>query len=306
LCVAKPRGTQPSPFLLVPWKRYVLNILFWNFNCAEPDPAKFLAQVARQNPIDILVLAESTADSDTVLTRLRADDSRFDRPTETHPRVQFFTRFPGKQLEPFRSDERLDVRRLRLPGHKEVLIAAIHAFDRRNFGDVDSRYSKCHSLRQTVCEAERDAGHCRTILMGDFNMNPFEKGMIDPLIGFGAVLNRDLVIRLSADNDSPPRFYNPMWARSGRPLPEPPGTFYWNKVAEPLNIFWHCLDQVLIRPQLLDNFEDESLQILRSIPLPSEETIDLIRPTRRHWVVQISDHLPILFRLDVPEEGDHA
>lgn len=256
--------------------------------------------------VDILALAESTAEPETVLSRLQNDDNRFDRPVETHPRVQFFTRFPGQHLEPFRSDERLDVRRLRLPGHQEVLVGAIHLFDRRNFGDADSRYSRCHAVRQTLTDAERDARHRRTILMGDFNMNPFEKGMIDPNIGFGAVLSRELAARLSLDNDSPPRFYNPMWARSGRSLPEPPGTYYWNNVVEPLNIFWHCLDQVLIRPQLLGTFRDESLEILTSILGPGGETIDLFRSARKHWVVQISDHLPILFRLDLPDGVDHA
>jgi len=284
----------------------VLNVLFWNFNCGESDPAVILARVVRHNNVDVLALAESTAHPETLLTRLREDDGRFDRPTEPHPKVQFFTRFPREQLEPFRSDERLDVRRLRVPGTREILIAAIHAYDRRNFGDPDSRYSKCFSVRQTLCDAERDAGHRRTILMGDFNMNPFEKGMIDPNVGFGAVLNRDLALRLSEGQDAPPRFYNPMWARLGRRFPEPPGTFYWNDIAEPLNIFWHHLDQVLIRPELLDTFDDASLRILTSIPGSDGEMIDLIHPARKHWVVRISDHLPVLFRLDLPDEEDHA
>jgi hypothetical protein len=284
----------------------VLNVLFWNFNCEESDPAAVLARVAQHFEVDVLAVAESTADSETVLIHLRSNDPAFERPTETHPRVQFFTRFPGEFLEPFRSDERLDGRRLRLPGRKEILIGGIHAFDRRNFGDQDSRYSKCHSVRQTLREAERDAGHNRTILMGDFNMNPFEKGMVDPNVGFGAVLNRDLALRLSGGDGSSPRFYNPMWARLGRRIPDPPGTFYWDKVAEPLNIFWHCLDQVLIRPELLDTFDDESLRILTSIPGSGGEMIDLIRSARKHWIVQVSDHLPIRFRLNLPAEKDHA
>jgi hypothetical protein len=96
-----------------------------------------------------------------------------------------------------------------------------------------------------------------------------------------------------------------MWSRLGRQIPEPPGTFYSRNVADPFNIFWHHLDQVLIRPELLDNFEDKSLKILTSIPDHGGEMIDLIRSTGKHWSVEISDHLPVLFRLDVPAEEDH-
>jgi hypothetical protein len=286
----------------------VLNILFWNFRCAEADPGVIAARVALYHKVDVLALAESTAHPERLLDRLREGDSRFDRPIDPHHRVQFFTRFPAKHLELFRYDDRLDLRRLRLPGRKEILLGAIHFYDPRNFANPDARYSRCLSVRQTMRDAERDAGHRRTILMGDFNMNPFDKGMIDPNIGFGAVMNRDLASRLSAGEDTPPRFYNPLWARLGRRLPEPPGTFYWKNVADPLNTFWHYLDQVLIRPALLDAFEDESLRILTSIPGPSPSggTIELIHSARKHWVVRISDHLLILFRLEPPEEDDHG
>ena len=85
-------------------------------------------------------------------------DSRFDKPIELHHRVQFFTRFPAEQLELFRYDDRLDVRRLRLPGKKDILLGAIHFFDRRNY-NPDVQHSKCSSIRQTLHDAERDARH---------------------------------------------------------------------------------------------------------------------------------------------------
>jgi hypothetical protein len=264
----------------------ILNVLFWNFNCKAPDAASIVVRLVSYHQIDILALAESALPPEIVLKRLQAEDPRFDRPADPHHRVQFFTRFPGENLELFRYDERLDLRRLRLPGRKDVLLGAIHFYDRRNY-NPDAQHSKCSSIRQTLRDGELDAGHRRTILMGDFNMNPFEKGMIDAEVGFGAVLNRDLASRLTVDGNAQ-RFYNPMWARLGRSAPEPPGTFYWHSIADPLNIFWHHLDQVLIRPDLLDAM------------------IELIRSARKHWVIEFSDHLPIQFRLVLPEEENHA
>jgi hypothetical protein len=156
-------------------------------------------------------------------------------------------------------------------------------------------------------EAEEDARHERTIVVGDFNMNPFDKGMIDPEIGFGAMMNRSLAARHSTSGSAgAKRFYNPTWSKLGRDLPDPPGTFYWPNVGDPFNVYWHSLDQVLIRPALLNTFRDEDFHILTSIPWTGGERLDLVRSTGKHWELQISDHLPILFKLNPPKEDDHA
>jgi hypothetical protein len=55
------------------------------------------------------------------------------------------------------------------------------------------------------------------------------------------------------------RFYNPMWGLFGDRTPGPAGTFYWRNgpVHSP---HWSILDQVLVRPALIDHLTD--LEIL--------------------------------------------
>jgi hypothetical protein len=157
--------------------------------------------------------------------------------------------------------------------------------------------------------AEEDAGHSRTILVGDFNMNPYEKGMIDQVSGFGAMASRSLAERHSeSGRGGSRRFYNPMWSRLGGEIPRAPGTHYWKSVADPFNIFWHSLDQVLVRPALIheDAFRDEDFQVLTTIPGEGGEPIYLIRSTGKHWELQVSDHLPIVFKLALPSEDAHV
>jgi hypothetical protein len=186
---------------------------------------------------------------------------------------------------------------------REVLLAVIHFYERMHH-DRDTQHSLSSDVVRTLNDAEVEAGHRRTIVLGDFNMNPFDKGMIDPNRGFGAMMNRDLVVRhsLSSADDSP-RFYNPMWSRLGRSLPDAPGTHYYPSVRDPFNLYWHSLDQLLIRPDLFDAFRDEDFQILTSIPGPRGEVIDLVRSTGKHWRIEVSDHLPILFTLSLTTEG---
>jgi hypothetical protein len=85
-----------------------------------------------------------------------------------------------------------------------------------------------------------------------------------------------------------------MWSMMGRG--ETPGTFYRDG-NEPENPYWHCLDGVLLRPELRTMFCDDDLRIIRQFPGADGEEIDLIRLADVHWKIACSDHLPIPFKL---------
>ena len=63
------------------------------------------------------------------------------------------------------------------------------------------------------------------------------------------------------------------------------------------NFFWNMFDQVLIRPELLSSFSHDSLQILTAIGNTS-----LLSKNGRPNLKVASDHLPLLFTLQLNEE----
>ena len=87
------------------------------------------------------------------------------------------------------------------------------------------------------------------------------------------------------------RFDNPMWGLFGDQTPGPPGTHFWeSSVAS--NQHWHMYDQILLRPSLMDRLRN--IQILDRDgyqSLVDEQGI----ATKEH----LSDHLPILFQIEV-------
>jgi hypothetical protein len=278
----------------------VLTCLFWNFRCSLPDSERIAARLALLHRVDILVLAEAMHDPLTLLAELKRSDPEFDLPTNQHERFQVYTRFPGRCLRAARHADRVSVRRLSLPPFPEILFAFLHLVDRRNYEPGEQSTLSLKSY-QVIYNAEKDAGHSRTVAFGDFNMNPFDQGMVNSE-GFGAVMTRSLAVRLSGGRlDESRKFYNPMWSRLGRELPEPPGTYYYD-ARKPFNVFWHSLDQVLIRPALFDAFRDEDFQILTTTPDSEGSPIDLVRQNPIHCNLNFSDHLPILFRLDLRKE----
>ena len=87
-------------------------------------------------------------------------------------------------------------------------------------------------------------------------------------------------------------FYNPMWSCFGDRETGPPGTYYYDR-AEAVNYFWNIYDQVLLRPELLDGFDIDSLRIVTS----AGETA-LLDSSGRPDKAKASDHLPIVFSLN--------
>lgn len=72
---------------------------------------------------------------------------------------------------------------------------------------------------------------------------------------------------------------------------KPAGTYYKRDSSVDCR-FWHCLDQVLLRPALLPFWNDEKLGIITQIDATPLVTSDGI-PDKKN----ISDHLPLLFSL---------
>jgi hypothetical protein len=241
------------------------------------------------------------------LEALRNEDRAFEAPLNPADpdqlgRFKFFCRFRGQDLQPWVADDRLDARRLRRAGFEDILLAAFHYIDPRN-NSPEKQREGLSRYKQTLLEAERKAGHTRTVLFGDLNMNPFAIGMLEPRRGLGAMITWDLAEAHSELADGGPhRFYNPMWSVMGRA--DAPGSYYW-KETEPKNPYWNCIDAVLLRPEMRGVFVDDSLRILSCIPDSTGTEVALYRKAEKHWQILYFDHLPILFDLILPQSQEH-
>lgn len=157
----------------------------------------------------------------------------------------------------------------------------------------EAQASLAQRLPSYITALEGALGHDRTILVGDLNMNPFEKGLVDSE-ALHATMSRYVAAgkhrRVSFEDKL--LFYNPMWRLMGSTDPGPQGTYYWHD-SEPTCFFWNTFDQVLVRPSLLNSFKDSSVSILTSLGGSSLLDADGI-PDK----ASASDHLPLIFEID--------
>lgn len=267
-----------------------MTCLFWNVY--RRHLGDLVCRLAAQERADVVVLAESAAESQTTLDALRRQvDESFFEPTSVTPRLQLFARHPAFDLDEVYGDAsgRLTIRVLRYE-QTEFLFVAAHLPSKVNWTPADQT-AEVQTLANQIREEETRRGHCRTILCGDLNMNPFEDGVVEAA-GLHAMMTKTTVKARSrkVQGRDYPFFYNPMWGFFGDRTQGPPGTFYYRHSGH-LSYEWNMFDQVLIRDEALPWFAGD-IEIVTKIG-----DTELSGPAGRPNTEIGSDHFPIVFRL---------
>lgn len=269
-------------------------VLFWNIN-KNALALPLLADLAAQYDIDIIVLAECATAPATLLYQLNngRDNTYFYSASIGCDKIVVLTRFHSDLIQSISESPRVTIRHLTLPGVTDILIAATHHVSKNNTSPT-SQYSLAEQLSILIRNAEESVGHCRTVLVGDLNMNPFEDGMVSAT-ALHAVSSQEIALKLKrkVQGTDYPFFYNPMWNFLGDAVSNPPGTYYYGS-SDHISFFWNTFDQVLVRPDLLPRFQIQRLKIISTT-----ESQSLLSNKGIPKKKLSSDHLPIVFSLDL-------
>lgn len=265
--------------------------LFWNIN--RKPLHESVARLVELHDVAVLMLAESPMSAGTMLVSLNRHDGGWQFPFSERNKIQVYTRFNGQLLEARLEAPRWTIRELLLPGLPSIVVAVVHLHDKRNWNDA-SQSAACYGLARDIENVEARVGHHRTLVVGDFNMNPFETGIIAGN-GLHAESTRRIAGKVGrvVDEETQRYFYNPMWNFFGDETRGPAGTYYY-RGTEMVRMPWNMFDQVLIRPELFPYFVTGELEILTEDGQSSFLTAQGTPTTRRG-----SDHLPILFKLNL-------
>lgn len=268
-------------------------LLFWNLN--KKDLVKEVTNLCKTYDVDILMLAELSVSDVAVLSSLNFENNRtyFALFNNLSSRLKFFFRYPPECIEPV-SDEGgyISIRKLSPPIGNSLLIAGVHLSSKLYMTADDQKFQAVR-IAEIIREAEVRVGHERTIAIGDFNMNPFEVGVVSSDC-FHAVMDKNIARKRSRSVQGKDKlyFYNPMWGRMGDTSLGPPGTYYYSNSGY-VNYFWNTFDQVLLRPELLDFFSPNNLTVISEI-----DGEDLLK-SGYGISNSCSDHLPIVVKLEI-------
>lgn len=270
----------------------MLTFLFWNLD-RQPIPG-LVAELAHSHNVDVLMLAECAIPAPDLLRELNHKQVQRYSPPDARSqcdRIVIYPRFATRFLDVVLESGKGTFRHVCTPANQSVLLGVVHLSSKLHQSGP-SQAQAATGFRFLVERAEQMVGHTRTVLVGDWNMDPFEEGMAGAA-GLHAVMTRALTnqVTRTVDGEAYRFFYNPMWGRFGDTTPGPPGSYYYRS-SEHVGYFWHLFNQVLIRPDVLPFFRHTELAILDRIGSTSLLTANGL-PDR----AVASDHLPLLFRL---------
>lgn len=268
-----------------------IRVAFWNLY--RRDLTSAVVDLVRHERIDILILAESSLDGKAVPEMLTAATERTFRRVEIFsPRIKVFSSLSLRWFHVVDEPQHRRTCTFRLIGREsDILVTGVHLPSKTELADSDQTTFAARFARD-IAVAERRLNIPRGLVCGDFNMNPFDDGMIG-CDGFHAVLSKSIAERNGRIvlGEWRPFFYNPMWGMMGDGSPGPAGTFYYRS-SNPHALFWHTFDQVLVRPAAMHLIGNVRIvDSIGELALTSRNG----RPNRR----ELSDHLPVTFSISL-------
>ncbi|NMM64654.1 hypothetical protein HBE96_18770 [Clostridium sp. P21] len=267
-----------------------INFLFWNLN--KKVLINEIVSLCKENKIDVLILAEFKGTDLEYLER-RLKDYNKDFKLELHlPKnrtVMFHTLKhdvvklkDGKYFSAYKIKNNID----------EIMVFSLHLPSKMY---LEERELSLHVPRivREIEKLEEENKNDKTIVIGDFNMNPFSDGMVSSE-GFHAVMSDKVAkeVQRKVLGEYRKYFYNPTWHLLGNAKNSTMGSYFYHKT--PISYAWNVLDQVILRPSLIDKFCINDLKIISKINLNELLTESGIPDCRKY-----SDHLPIFFKLDL-------
>lgn len=268
-----------------------LSFLFWNLN--KKPLWDRLVSIIQRHDIDIVILAECPEVTTAFCKQLsECTQKRFHFVPGQSPRLQLVTCLREEALTPVFDDPsgRLTIRRLRIHDRRiDILLAAVHLPSKLYYPDQDQQFIATEIARD-IDHHESRLANTRTVLVGDFNMNPFDNGIVGAG-GLHAVMTRNVANGNTrrVEGREYRYFYNPMWSCFGDRSEGPAGTYYYRKTTH-ISYFWNIFDQVLLRPELMHWLRELKI-------LDSDGSASLVDEQGRPDPEAGSDHLPLYFCL---------
>lgn len=206
-----------------------ISLLFWN--TARRSCADTLSSIVADQLPDVVIVAESATSATTTVEAINTPPRGYYVPVDRATRLQFILSKRVAKFDPLFDGRGIAVRRVRPVIGRDFLLVAVHFPSKLRLSDSDQA-QLCTRLAAVVRESEDKAGHRRTVIIGDLNMNPFEHGVVGSE-GLHALMARRLVAtRVRTVQGTERRmFYNPMWSLMGDNSAGPPGTYFYRSSA---------------------------------------------------------------------------
>ena len=150
-----------------------IRLLFWNMGRAA-TPSLLAALIADEAP-DIVVLIESEHGIAATVEEVSSHSGLlYDVPLNYSDRFQFLVRMPPERMQPLEDGPNMAIRHVRPVLGQSFILAACPWPSKLHASEKDQELL-CTRWASRIRVAEVTVNHHRTIVIGDLNMNPFDR-----------------------------------------------------------------------------------------------------------------------------------
>ncbi|MCM2982295.1 endonuclease/exonuclease/phosphatase family protein [Niallia circulans] len=263
-----------------------MNCLFWNVG--RKDVNNLLLKAVIEFELQLIALAEYVGDKNDLLRQLTKSGYEFYHvPKIGCERIDLFTVYKPGMVEHLNETSYYTIKRIPHKNLGYLNFAFVHFPSKLHMNEFDF-LQESKFFREDVEDVEKSTNSNLTVLIGDFNMNPFEEGMTS------AAAIHSFPTKYEAKKERRKfkgrvynMFFNPMWSFLGDEN-FPMGTYYY-PASHYNSLYWNIFDQLLVRPSLADNVSYENIKIVTDI-----SGIDLSDKVGKP---KVSDHFPLYFKI---------
>ncbi len=260
-----------------------MKLLFWNLFKKSND--QFIIDLIEENDIDIAIFTEKDATNfDRVLAGIENGLVRAYE-FEEDAKITLYHR-PIYRVCVEDEKKNYSIYSI-ITDTKKYLIAGVHLPPKPR-ADDGVRKIVSRKIMEKINSLEADQEHDNTIIIGDFNANPFDEELVQK-DAFNAVLFKKLIYDqeyIVLLGDEYKRFYNPMLHYISEENMSY-GSYYYNS-SESASLYWNCYDQVITRKSLANLITNVTFcKRIRNQYLMNE-----VMPNKN-----ISDHLPLIVNI---------
>ena len=260
-----------------------VKLLFWNLKRNSNE--KWVAEVIKENDIDVAIFAEYQGTSFFKVEELLSKNYKWHDGNDGCEKVTIIVK-KSVDVSIRREQNRYTIYYVSIDSD-HFIIAGVH-LPAPPTASASDRKDVIRDLVRDIGEQERERKNHNTIVIGDFNCNPFDEEIVEKS-AMNAVLFKKLI-----DSQEYVRHQEKLYRRFYNPtlhyLSETTKTYgsIYNSSGN-AQIYWNSFDQIMVRKELTTALKE----VLYLTSINGKNLIKRIKPDD-----SISDHLPLLATIE--------
>ena len=224
-----------------------------------------LQDLILENQTDIVALAEAKKiDITSLINSLKTNGKEWnDIRISTQNDIRVLAR-NGIDIIPFKEENHYSIYKIKKNSRVDCLLVVVHLLSKKSKSN-EAQYNRANHIARELNKYEQEifkSMEKRTIIVGDFNMQPYEAGICSGY-GFNATMSANHAAKITreVDGEIVYFYYNPMWSLMGaNKLVQ--GTYYNSSDKDDHAIYWYSFDSVLLRPCYIEKFSWNYFEIV--------------------------------------------